>query len=221
MLLHSRYGIINNTDGTYGWDTYEVSPTTETDFVGLSYFDPEAADPNAYYFDYICVDLCQQFGDGGNWAATPSLYLLKTPVDTNRTEPQTDLVNWELVADAELVTTAAFGSAPDDNPSPVTPIIFRLTEIADLDARSGYGWAVGGVAGDGNFQFLSISELRGYGGLNPDYTIPLPTCQEQGVYMSMDFNQDCYVDLEDFAVFAADWLKCNDPQNFDCTAIVQ
>lgn len=30
-----------------------------------------------------------------------------------------------------------------------------------------------------------------------------------------DINKDCRVDLDDFALFVTDWLKCNDPQ--DCT----
>ncbi len=36
-------------------------------------------------------------------------------------------------------------------------------------------------------------------------------------YLFMDFNKDCYVNLEDFAQFATDWLKCNDPANAGCT----
>ncbi|MHB9071069.1 MAG: LamG-like jellyroll fold domain-containing protein [Sedimentisphaerales bacterium] len=31
-----------------------------------------------------------------------------------------------------------------------------------------------------------------------------------------DLNQDCYIDFRDFAAMAADWLKCNDPQNGIC-----
>ncbi len=35
-------------------------------------------------------------------------------------------------------------------------------------------------------------------------------------YLDMDFNEDCYVNLEDFAEFAKDWLQCNDPGNPLC-----
>jgi len=31
-----------------------------------------------------------------------------------------------------------------------------------------------------------------------------------------DLNWDCYINLEDFALFAAGWLDCNDPQNEAC-----
>jgi len=43
-----------------------------------------------------------------------------------------------------------------------------------------------------------------------------PTCQQQAVYMDTDLNQDCYINLEDFAVIAANWLYCNDPRNEYC-----
>jgi hypothetical protein len=43
-----------------------------------------------------------------------------------------------------------------------------------------------------------------------------PTCQQQGIYMDIDLNQDCYVNLADFAIIAGKWLYCNDPQNPSC-----
>ncbi len=42
------------------------------------------------------------------------------------------------------------------------------------------------------------------------------TCAIQGEYLPGDVNKDCYVDLADFAQFAQDWLKCNDPQLVGC-----
>lgn len=38
-------------------------------------------------------------------------------------------------------------------------------------------------------------------------------CQTQ---LPMDFNWDCYVNLEDFALFAQSWLDCNDQSNPSC-----
>jgi len=35
-----------------------------------------------------------------------------------------------------------------------------------------------------------------------------------------DFNSDCYVNLEDLAIFVQDWLRCIDPANPDCEAVV-
>ena len=40
-------------------------------------------------------------------------------------------------------------------------------------------------------------------------------CGEWG-YAEMDFNQDCYVDLSDFCIFASKWLTCTDPSSEDC-----
>jgi hypothetical protein len=42
-------------------------------------------------------------------------------------------------------------------------------------------------------------------------------CGDPGtVYLPQDLNQDCYVNLEDFAIFANYWLQCTDPNNTDC-----
>jgi hypothetical protein len=35
-------------------------------------------------------------------------------------------------------------------------------------------------------------------------------------YLPMDFNEDCYVNLDDFAIFAQSWLDCNDQSNPNC-----
>jgi hypothetical protein len=43
-----------------------------------------------------------------------------------------------------------------------------------------------------------------------------PTCQDVGEYHELDFNEDCYINLADFAVFAQDWLWCNDPTDPEC-----
>lgn len=46
------------------------------------------------------------------------------------------------------------------------------------------------------------------------------TCQDQNEFMKADLNQDCHVNLEDLALLAGDWLKCNDPQGQNCIAPV-
>lgn len=51
---------------------------------------------------------------------------------------------------------------------------------------------------------------------NPGVAIPDPVlvCGDWG-YQAMDFDKNCYVDLVDFAAFAADWMKCTDPADPD------
>jgi len=44
-------------------------------------------------------------------------------------------------------------------------------------------------------------------------------CQDLTAHMSADLNQDCYVNLEDFALLAQNWLKCNDPMDPACTDV--
>jgi hypothetical protein len=42
---------------------------------------------------------------------------------------------------------------------------------------------------------------------------PQPYCGDGGhPYPAMDFNQDCRVNLADFAMFAAHWLECTAPE---------
>ncbi len=51
--------------------------------------------------------------------------------------------------------------------------------------------------------------------------VPTPPlgCRDIGEYYPADLNRDCYINLEDFAILAANWLKCNDPQRPECTDI--
>jgi hypothetical protein len=149
-------GVVNNTNNTgAGFDTYGGSANIPlTQFAGLLYAAPQ--DVQA-----IKVDLGRQFGDGGNWQAAPMVCLLKNPVDTASTSPETDVSNWVQVA-ASLVSGSQFQHAADANPSPNTPIVFDLTGLPG-DQRICYGWAVGGAQGNGANGFISVTELSAFG----------------------------------------------------------
>jgi len=42
-------------------------------------------------------------------------------------------------------------------------------------------------------------------------------CGDPGtVYMDADFNMDCYIDMQDFAKFAEEWMLCTDPADLNC-----
>lgn len=144
-------GVVNNTgNGGTGFDTYKV---IGTQFAGLLY--GMSQDLQA-----IKVDLGQQFGDGGSFATQPFVYLLTNAIDTASTRPETN-PNWVRV-NAQLISGSVFDAAGDPNPSPNTPIVFDLSGLP-ASQRQCFGWAVGGALGDGANQFISISELRGYG----------------------------------------------------------
>ncbi|MEN6308936.1 MAG: hypothetical protein ABFD91_14400, partial [Anaerohalosphaeraceae bacterium] len=54
-----------------------------------------------------------------------------------------------------------------------------------------------------------------------EFTIKIEqaTCERvktDGLLMTGDINADCKVNLDDFALIALDWLKCNDPEDPDC-----
>jgi hypothetical protein len=75
------------------------------------------------------------------------------------------------------------------------------------------------LAKDDTLDFVvTVGTSGGSGGTTPlDVSILLdPTCQDVGIYRDTDFNKDCYVDLDDFAVIAQSWLWCNDPLNSEC-----
>jgi hypothetical protein len=139
--------------GFTGFDTFDQA-TTESQFAGMLY--GSEVDIRA-----IKVDLGQQFGDGGSWNSLPTVYILKNPINTLYARPEEDPTDWAPVS-AQLVSGSHFSTIVGPNPSTNTPIVFSLTNV-EAGARAGYGWAVGGVPGDGATGFISVSELRGYG----------------------------------------------------------
>ena len=189
-VYHSTEGGDNNrpaaltgvTDGDLranqaeGFDTFAPAPETEfgqTDFAGLIY---SGAAAQVIRFNTVTMTLGHQFGDGGSFSATPSLFLLVNNVDPNTADPESD-PNYIRVAGATLVSPAAPAydepAEPevvnDMTPPPPTqsPIIFDLTALADAE-RVGYGWAIGGVSGDGGVHFISVSELSATGTVIPE-----------------------------------------------------
>lgn len=160
-FILSNNDIVDNINNAGGWDTW-ASRDIGTRFSGMLYGANQL-------FSAIKVDLGRQFGDGGNYAQTPKVFLLKNNVDTDRARPETD-INWVEVP-AHLVSASKFDPAadPTGEVSPSTPIVFSLNHLP-AGQRTGYGWAVGGVQGDGSITFTSLSELRAYG-------VPAPSLQ--------------------------------------------
>jgi hypothetical protein len=156
-LTDSTNGIVIHATGDGNiWETFEgtLNPFT-SDFVGLIYNQPQA-------FGIIKLDLGFQFGDGGDWQTQPSVYILTNKVDTSTSPPESN-TNWMAVP-ATLISGNAFNYAID-GPAGVpvnTPITFDLTHLAP-NQRAGYGWAIGGVPGNGGAHFLSSTELRAFG----------------------------------------------------------
>ncbi|MDB6122655.1 MAG: Legume lectin beta domain protein [Pedosphaera sp.] len=137
-----------------------------SDFVGLIYNQPQV-------FGVVKVDLGHQFGDGGDWSAQPTLYLLKSPQDPSQTPPESG-GGWVAVP-ATLVSGNIFSweiDAPNGSAPVNSPIAFDLSHLP-ASQRTGYGWAVGGVPANAlasaktgiapAAEFLSISELSSFG----------------------------------------------------------
>ncbi len=69
---------------------------------------------------------------------------------------------------------------------------------------------------------LSVQDRAANATITASLVIELisPTCEDvkaAGLIMPADLNQDCKVDIDDFLIFAANFLLCNDPENPDCT----
>ena len=124
---------------------------SKTNFVGLLY-------GCRMRFDRIKVFLGRQMGDGGNWSEMPRIFILQTPVDTGSTSPESDSINWR-----ELPLRRGYGIPFDPNPDANPGAVIEIPLTGFPSGRVGYGWAIGGVAGNGPAGYVSITELRAYG----------------------------------------------------------
>lgn len=122
-----------------------------TSFIGLLYGNKKTR------FDRIKVFLAKQMAEGGSWAEPPRLFILKKPVDTNQSRPEDDPANWQ-----ELPYQPLYGAfSQKASPGPGAVIELALTGSSAED-RTGYGWALGGVPGNGSQGYVSVTELRAY-----------------------------------------------------------
>jgi hypothetical protein len=157
--------------GLDGFDTFSADTAgTTTDFVGLQY-------AGQYRFDRLTVELGRQFGDGGDWEATPRVFILKNPVDTNTAPPEGDPANWVELTGVSETTGHAFSSLV--TPGPGGTVSFDLSGVPAA-LRTGYGWAIGGVDGNQNangvINFISVSEVSVSGILVPEPNAILLAC---------------------------------------------
>jgi hypothetical protein len=143
-------------------DSFGGDPAgTVNDFVGLQY-------GSAYQFNSLKVELGRQYAFGGDWQSTPKIYILRNPVDTGSTRPETDPSNWLEVTGAIETTGHAFNPLGTNGPGGT--INFDLSSIPAAQ-RTGWGWAIGGVDGNqdggGGGNFVSVTELSATGTLIP------------------------------------------------------
>jgi hypothetical protein len=136
-------GVVNTTDSFRGFDTFNAN-TGNPVFAGLI---QTGIGAQPQIFETATLSLGNQFVDGGNFSAPPSLFLLVNNVDTNMVLPTFDS-NWMAVPDATLNQDG-------------TNYTFTLSGPAAN--RAAYGFAIGGVQGSGSVRFLSVSELSATG----------------------------------------------------------
>lgn len=78
------------------------------------------------------------------------------------------------------------------------PVQFDVIGIFNQENSNTGGYQIWVTNYDGNGQILTDG------------------CDLFGVFADGDVNKDCIVDFEDFAIMAADWLKCTNPLLPDC-----
>jgi hypothetical protein len=156
------------------FDTFSFNPNDQspnaTDFAGLIYSRPAVPGTLPVVFDTIRMDLGRQYNDGGSFNAVPNLYILATNSDPDRAHPETPGAGYFQVLGAALTSPApAVFDEGVENPGGVdglatdnTPIVFDLTALP-IALRTGFGFAIGGVSGDGGVHFISVSELSATG----------------------------------------------------------
>ena len=193
-------GIVDNINNSGGFDTWSGGGQP-SEFVGLIY------DHNQD-FEIVRVDLGNQFSDGGSWAIQPRVYILKNPVDSNQTRPETDPTDWAEVP-AKLISGSQFHATMDPTPSPETPIVFDLSALTAAQ-RNGYGWAVGGVKGSGANDFISVSEVASYGTAGSTLAFAF-AAQPNNVTVTAGQRAKFAASPESTVPMAFQWLKTGNP----------
>ncbi len=93
----------------------------------------------------------------------------------------------------------------------ITDWVYYPTTIYNIDSITRSDWDYPLVGPDGAADNIAQFSLV----VEPF----LLTCEEVGEYYDNDFNEDCYINLADYAEIAGDWLKCNDPEIPTCTDV--
>ena len=107
------------------------------------------------------------------------------------------------------------GKLGDVNGDGKADLVIRHRESGEW--RSGVTDANGAFTATGSSVFGWL--LEGDIPLTGDVGAPagLDNCGDLGtVYLTADFNKDCYVNFEDLAVLAGSWIWCTDPANSAC-----
>lgn len=131
----------------------------------------------------------------------------------------------ELVAEVPTIITAIY----DPNDVGNKKSMYFNLKLVGTSPGAGVGYSAGAIATVGVLdvgrQFFKgdIAEILVYDSVDAqqkmdveDYLTDKYGVVPCTVFNDMDFNRDCYVDLEDFGEFAQQWLKCTDPTNEAC-----
>ncbi len=158
----STYAFNVSTDGNIStsgtadsFDTYNGSSQdgvhSPLPYAGLTY-------SASAVFTRVDLYIGFQYGNGGNFASTPNVYILTNPAGAT-TDPVTDTTNWSQV------TSGHFVSDPISTSPGVQGSAYEY-DFAGNALPNAYGWALGGVSGyaadqvDGGF--ISITEMQGF-----------------------------------------------------------
>lgn len=177
---------------------------------GVPYVDTTAADLQEY------IMLSPQQGGGPAWRfesiiRPPSSSVFVDPAD-NTTLKNVEVCVACVFDSASGVSTVYLNGVQVAQSANTTHNLANLNDVNNWLGRSQWPDAMfSGKFNEFRIYDIPLSKhwVKAYYEQGPDNytTIPNPCIQDQA--NSMDFNSDCVVNINDFAAFAAEWLKCD------------
>lgn len=133
-------------------------------------------------------------------------------------DSDSSVADWQLV-DQVTLSGSGVGADPWGTVYTESYILPNIVYLGDIEARlvkfqiitKWLAETQDGPAEANDGYQAGLSEVKFYELQPPSY------CGDVGtVYLSLDFDHDCYVGVSDLEMLASDWLSCNDPANPNC-----
>ncbi len=179
------------------------------------------AESNPLYNTYLIPCVYKNITAGDMYGCPPGKTALHPQaIDENTGLEDVCVVRWTSNRTATFIVEGAFnaGAASACDYFIIQNATTQLFRELDTYETKPFKLLVSLDAGDTLDFVVGAGTDRGFSDTTPlDLSIIAnPPCEDVGIYLETDFNQDCYINLEDFAILAQNWLKCTDPQNPGC-----
>lgn len=208
--------------------------TTFTGYANYSYghtkftlwsWDAETSTPDAVIYEYETQNDVWVVGDRSDIRVRPESIWMHN--GDNPINKDWLFRNWNL-GENELQGDTMYYWEVEVLNSVYPPTVMDYIKLgwgATESGSSGGNWTTGAAYqrySDGSIQQL----LAEYGQLDVNFKMELDVyanpsnCSQvaaAGVTLAADLNKDCEINFADFALIAQNWLKCNNPEDADCS----